>query len=105
MQFVNTATCCATTRLLQYWIVPKLTLCTPAEVARIEPECAVLDVPTAAAHRMDALVAKLSVRRRASHLKFPLLPELRALATRLTALVPRISRDTCHQIVTINRSY
>lgn len=44
---------------------------------------------------MHALVAELGHRPRAPHLELPLLPVLRAFPTRLTALVPRVPRDTC----------
>jgi len=71
-----------------------LTLGTPAEVAGVEPERAVLHVSAAAAHRVDALVAQLGVGRRAPHLELPLLPVLAAPSARFAALVPRVPRDT-----------
>lgn len=70
------------------------TLGAPAEVARVEPQRAVLHVATAAAHGVHTFVAKLRHRRRTPHLELPLLPVLGALSARLTALVPRVPRDT-----------
>lgn len=72
----------------------KLTLRSPAEVAAVEPERAVLHVAAAAAHRVDALVAELGVGRGAPHLELPLLPVLGAASAGLAALVPRVPRDT-----------
>lgn len=66
----------------------RLTLGTPAEVAGVQAERAVLHVAAAAAHRVDALVAQLGVSRRAPHLELPLLPVLGALSAGFTALVP-----------------
>lgn len=74
---------------------PKLTLGTPAEVAGVEPERAVLHVAAAAAHRVDALAAQLGVCGRAAHLELPLLPVLGPPSTRFAALVPRVPGDTC----------
>lgn len=72
-----------------------LTLGTPAEVARVESERAVLHVAAPAPHRVHTLVTKLGHRRRAPHLELPLLPVLGALTARFTTLVTRIPRDTC----------
>lgn len=77
------------------WIWKSLTLGTPAEVAGVQPERAVLHVAAAAAHGVDALVAQLGVGRRAPHLELPLLPVLGAPSARFAAFVPRVPRDTC----------
>ena len=76
-----------------------LTLGTPAEVAGVEPESAVLHVAAAAAHRVDALAAQLGVCGRAAHLELPLLTVLGAPSARFAALVPRVPRDTCWGIL------
>lgn len=71
-----------------------LTLGSPAEVAGVEPERAVLHVAATAAHRVDALAAELGVGGGATHLELPLFPELRTLSARFTALVPRVPGNT-----------
>lgn len=71
------------------------TFATPAEVALLKAQCAVLQVTAAAADQVDALGAHLCHRRRAAHLELALLLVRVLAAAGCAPLVARIAGDSC----------
>ena len=69
-------------------------LAAPCKVARVETECAVLEVATAHAHSVDALRAQLGHGGLAAELELSLLAVRRALRAGGRAFVPRATGDT-----------
>ena len=66
----------------------------PGEVTRVKTEGTILEGTTADADTADLLLADLGVRRLATKLEFPFHANTDATATRLAALVDRVTGDT-----------